>query len=107
MNYIKVGNITDKETTLKDSLTRRYLNSFERPQQDRNPRHPLETCDLHLTGQQEFKYITPMHEGKDEITWNEPQEVKDLWALHERKYWIAITLISFIFMCGIFYMGGF
>lgn len=96
----------ERELKIYESLERQFLESFNRPGPG-NPKSAFETCDLHLSNKQPFKFVTPVGEPTNEITWDEPIDKLNLIAEHERKLWFFVFISATALMFCIYYFWGF
>lgn len=95
-----------KEENLKfhESINKQYLSMFpDKPMGI--PRQAWDTCDTHLESKQSFQFIDPKGNGTDEITWDEPREIKKELIEMSHFAWGAISLVSFIFLLILYYWG--
>jgi len=90
------------EKALSESGIKQYLEGFKR-RPENNPRPALETCDLHLYQKQPFKYVDPLGNPQEEITWKEPKDIMLYWAQFEKIAWALVLIASFIMFLIVYY----
>lgn len=94
----------ENELKIQESLNRQFLESFRNvPAGEMNPKRAIDTCDLHLDGKQKILLVTPKKEGTEEITWNEPKDIRNFWANYLKYYWLIICVVSSVFFLFIYY----
>lgn len=99
--------LVDQESALKESMLRRYLDSFQREEINYSPRLWHQTCDLHLEGREVFKYIKPNKIPTDIVDWKEPKDLQLFWQGHERHLWGLISFVSTILFIIAWYSLGY
>lgn len=97
--------LKENDLTIAETINRQFLNSFPESGES-EPKRALDTCDLHLSGQQSLKFVDPKKNWIDNIFWKEPKDLQMYWGKKENTFLGLIGFCSLIFFLIIYYFSG-